>query len=293
MPWYPAGSGAHLAEDQREADGLSLCFDTVPVASDTEVLGQPLLSLAVSSDHACGQIVARLCDVAPDGTSTRITYGFLNLCHREGDEHPVKVGPGQVDDVKLALAPIGWRLKSGHRFRIALSTSYFPIVWPAPRHATLTLDLARCELMLPLRKQGKSRAPPAPATPPNRPHLASSTLRPARLERRRSFDVGSSVLEIVVDEDNGEFRLEKDGLTFGSTLKRTYSVAAGDPLSARCATFATWTLGRGAWTTQIIVDADVTSDGESFFVSTRISAREGAQEVFARHDRKTIPRGSV
>jgi predicted acyl esterase len=293
MPWYPAGSGAHLAEDQREADGLSLCFDTVPVAGDTELLGQPQLSLAVSSDHACGQIVARLCDVAPDGTSTRITYGFLNLCHREGDEHPVKVEPGRAYDVKLVLAPIGWRLKSGHRFRIALSTSYFPIVWPAPRHATLTFDLQRCELTLPLRKQGKPCAPPAPATPADRPHLAASTLRAAQLERRRNYDVGSSVLEIVVDEDNGEFRLERDGLTFGSTLRRTYCVATNDPLSARCATSATWTLGHGDWMTQITVDADVTSDGESFLVSTRISAREGEHEVFARHDRKSIPRGSA
>jgi predicted acyl esterase len=293
MPWYPAGSGAHLAEDQREADGLSLCFDTAPVTGDTELLGQPLLSLAVSSDQTCGQIVARLCDVAPDGTSTRITYGFLNLRHREGDEHAVNVEPRRSYEVRLALAPIGWCLKSGHRFRIALSTSYFPIVWPAPRHATLTLDLARCELELPLRKASRRSAPPAPAAPNSQPSLAASMLRPPRLERSRGFDVGSQVLEIVVDEDNGEVRLQKDGLRFGSTMKRTYTVAANDPLSARCTISAGWTLGRGDWMTEIAVDADVTSDGESFFVNTRISAREGGQEVFARHDRKTISRGSA
>jgi hypothetical protein len=293
MPWYPAGSGAHLAEDQREADGLSLCFDTVAVATDTELLGQPLISLAVSSDQTCGQIVARLCDVAPDGTSTRITYGFLNLSHRDGDEQPVPVEPDQSYQVKIPLAPIGWYLKAGHRFRIAVSTSYFPIVWPMPRHATLTLDLAGCRLMLPLRNDGKRCAAPAPATPVNRPGLAATTLRAPRLERRRSFNVGSSVLEIVVDEDNGEVRLDKDGLTFGSTMKRTYSVAANDPLSARCATSATWTLGRGDWTTRVAVDADVTSDGESFFVNTRISAHEGEHEVFARQDIRKIPRGSA
>jgi uncharacterized protein len=292
MPWYPAGSGAHLAEDQREADGLSLCFDTEAVANDTELLGQPLLSLAASSDQACGQIVARLCDVAPDGTSTRVTYGFLNLGHRDGDEHPVPVEPGQSYQVKIPLAPTGWCLKSGHRFRIAISTSYFPIVWPAPRHAALTLDLARCELVLPLRRAGERCAPPAPA-PVNHPGLAATTLRGPRLERRRSFDVGPSVLEIVVDEDNGEVRLEQDGLTFGSTMKRTYSVAANDPLSVRCATSATWTLGRGDWTTKVAVDADVTSDGESFFVNTRISAHEGEHEVFARQDIRKIPRGSA
>ena len=293
MPWYPAGSGAHLPEDQREADGLSLCFEGEPVATDTELLGQPLLSLAVSSDQVCGQIVARLCDVAPDGTSMRITYGFLNLSHRDGDEHPVPVEPGQSYQVKIPLAPIGWCLRSGHRFRIAISTSYFPIVWPAPRHATLTFDLATCELMLPLLQAGERCAPPAPAAPAHRPGLAATTLRAPRLARLRTFDVGSSVVEIVVDEDNGEVRLELDGLTFGSTMKRTYSVAANDPLSARCATSATWTLSRGDWTTKVVVDAEVTSDGDSFLVNTRISAHEGEHEVFARRDSKTIRRGSA
>ncbi|QOZ51458.1 CocE/NonD family hydrolase [Bradyrhizobium sp. CCBAU 53338] len=293
MPWYPAGSGAHLAEDQREADGLSLCFDREPVVNDTELLGQPVLSLAVSSDRPCGQIVARLCDVAPDGTSTRVTYGFLNLSHREGDEHPVTVEPGQGYEVKLALAPIGWCLKPGHRLRLAISTSYFPIIWPAPHHATLTLDLARCELRLPLRKAGHRCAPPAPSIVMNAPALAASVLRAPKLERRRSFDVGSSLLETVVDEDNGEIRLEKDGLTFGSTMKRTYSIVANDPLSACCTTSAVWTLGRADWSTRVTVDAIVTSSDKNFFVDTLVSAHEGENEVYGRQYRKVVPRGSA
>ena len=291
MPWYPTGPGAHLPEDQREADALSLCFDGEPVSSDTELLGQPLLSLAVSSDQACGQIVARLCDVAPDRTSTRVTYGFLNLSHRDSDEQAVMIEPGQIYHVELPLAPIGWCLKAGHRFRIAISTNCFPLIWPAPRHATLTFDLSSGTLALPLLEKGKRCAPPAAAAPRHTPK--ASTLRPPRVDRSRNFKVGPSVLEVVVDEDSGEVRLEEDGLAFGSTMKRTYSVAADDPLSARCVTEATWTLSRDDWMSRIAVDAEVTSDGESFFVNTRITAHEGDSQVYAREDRKVVPRGSA
>jgi hypothetical protein len=222
-----------------------------------------------------------------------MTFGFLNLGHREGDERPVAVEPGNIYEVRLALAPIGWRLKAGHRIRIAISTSYFPIIWPAPLHATLSFDLSRCGLALPLRASDAGCPAPAPAVPTSQAKLPSTASRPPRLRRRCSFDISSSRLELVVDEDNGETRLEQDGLTFGSTLTRRYAITAHDPLSARCETSATWTLSRGDWTTRVAVDAEVTSDGDSFLIDTRISADESGREIYARRDIKRIPRGSA
>ena len=43
--------------------------------------GQPIVALRVSADRPRAFVAARLCDVAPDGASTIITRGFLNLCH--------------------------------------------------------------------------------------------------------------------------------------------------------------------------------------------------------------------
>jgi len=293
MPWYPAGAGPHLPEDQREADALSLCFDGEPATTDTDMLGAPSLDLAVSSDAACGQIVARLCDVAPDGASTRITCGFLNLAHRDGDAAPLAVEPGRAYQVRLALAPIGWRLKAGHRLRLAISTSYFPIVWPAPRHATLSVHLAGCALTLPLRPAGGRCAPPAGPPPPDAPRLATTLLRPPAARRWRSVEIGSGVQEIVAEEDNGELRFDADGLAAGSTLRRRFIVAAQHPLSARCETVASWTLRRGAWDIRVAIAATVRSDGESFLVDTTITAEEGGREIYARREAERIPRRSA
>ena len=46
----------------------------------------PTSSSAV--DRPVALVAARLSDVAPDGAATRVSYGLLNLTHRESHEHP-------------------------------------------------------------------------------------------------------------------------------------------------------------------------------------------------------------
>ena len=46
------------------------------------------LKLAITSDQDCGQVVVRLCDVSPSGSSKRISYGVLNLAMRNGLDSP-------------------------------------------------------------------------------------------------------------------------------------------------------------------------------------------------------------
>ena len=96
----PQHTGAHQGEwcghgldpdgptDQREDDGNSVVFDSEPLNTSLEILGAPVLQLRLSSDKPNAFIVARLNDVAPDGASTRVTYGLLNLTHRNSHEHP-------------------------------------------------------------------------------------------------------------------------------------------------------------------------------------------------------------
>ena len=40
-------------------------------------------------------VCVRLCEVFPDGTSTLVTRALLNLTHRESDEHPAPLVPGE------------------------------------------------------------------------------------------------------------------------------------------------------------------------------------------------------
>ncbi len=80
-----------------------------------------------------------------------MSYGVLNLTHRDGHEVPEPVVPGQVMRVRLQLNDAGFRFPAGHRIRVALSTTYWPMIWPGPDVATVTLFAGSGVLLLPER----------------------------------------------------------------------------------------------------------------------------------------------
>ena len=86
--WCGFGANADAPWDQRADDGMAVCFETEPLAERLEILGAPVLTLEVSSDRPNALLCARLCDVAHDGASLRVTYGLLNLTHREQPRAP-------------------------------------------------------------------------------------------------------------------------------------------------------------------------------------------------------------
>jgi predicted acyl esterase len=90
--WCPYGLGGtspDLALDQREDDGRSLAFETAPLETRLEILGAPVARLKVQVDQPTGFLAVRLSDVAPDGTSQRVSFGLLNLTHRTHDARPM------------------------------------------------------------------------------------------------------------------------------------------------------------------------------------------------------------
>ena len=86
--WCAYGNPADLPPDQRREDARSLSLDSAPLQDGIEIFGAPELALRVASDRPSAFVMARLCDVAPDGRSTLITRGALNLCHRAGHDDP-------------------------------------------------------------------------------------------------------------------------------------------------------------------------------------------------------------
>ena len=133
--------------DQRADDGMAVCFDTAPLPERLEILGAPVVTLELSSDRPNAFLCARLCDVAPDGASLRVTYGLLNLTHRASHEHPEPLEPGRRYPMRLQLNDVAHAFPAGHRIRLALSTTYWPIAWPSPEAATVTVSTAGSRLV--------------------------------------------------------------------------------------------------------------------------------------------------
>src|SRR5438105_3021340 len=124
--WIPFGRGRDQADDQREDDECSLVFETPPLDAPIEILGAAIVTLDVVSDRPISHLAVRLCDVHPSRESLRVSYGVLNLTHRDGHENPTPLVVGERNRVRIQLNDAGSVLPAGHRVRRALSTTYWP-----------------------------------------------------------------------------------------------------------------------------------------------------------------------
>jgi uncharacterized protein len=144
--WCPFGSGGDQAGDQRDDDARSLVFDSSTLPSPIELLGAPTLTVVFESDKPVANLVVRLCDVLPTGESLRLSFGALNLAHRDGHEFPAPLEPGRRYQVQIQLNDLGAIVPAGHKIRLALSTTYWSMIWPAPEAAALTIFSGTLEL---------------------------------------------------------------------------------------------------------------------------------------------------
>ncbi|MGH2876181.1 MAG: CocE/NonD family hydrolase, partial [Solirubrobacteraceae bacterium] len=293
--WCAHGGPADAPPDQRADDGRALCFTSEPLPERIELLGAPELTLEVAADRPVALVAARLCDVAPDGASSLITRGVLNISHRDGHAVPEPLEPGRRYRVRLALDAIGQAVAAGHRLRLAISSTYWPWVWPSPERVTLSVFPAGSALALPVRAPRDRDGELAEfASPEGAAPLEVEVLRPAPGGMEVHRDVSTGEVEIVARTDEGGLqRLVESGLEMELTCTTRYRILDDDPLSARVSCTATSALGRGPWRTRVDVHSVMDCDASTFRVTTEIDAYEGDGRVLARRETFTTPRRLV
>ncbi|WP_119458418.1 CocE/NonD family hydrolase [Rhodospirillaceae bacterium SYSU D60014] len=287
------GAGGDLPTDQREDDSRSLCFDSTPLSEALEILGPPVARLAFSVDRPVASVAVRLCDVAPDGASTRVTYSLFNLTHWNSHEAPEPLTPGRRYETAIPLNHIAHRFLPGHRLRLAVSTCYWPQMWPSPEPepVTLTLFASAGRLDLPVRPpRPEDDLLPAFAEPEGAPPLAARTLRPDRTQRTVSQDLATGETRIVMEKDSGAFHMEAIDLDVDSSAVETYRVRAGDPLSARGDIAYRQGLGRGDWRVRTETRTSICLTATAFQVTANLDAYEGDRRVFGKTESFTVPR---
>src|SRR5262249_40246976 len=113
--WCPFGRGHDMAGDQQDDDEVSVLFDTPELEESVEILGAPVVTLHLACDKPVAMVVARLCDVHPNEESSRVSFGVLNLTHRDSHETPTPLVPGRQYVVRLQLNDTGASFPAGHR----------------------------------------------------------------------------------------------------------------------------------------------------------------------------------
>jgi uncharacterized protein len=133
--WCSYGDGPDQPGDQRPDDSGSVVFDTDPLEEPIEILGAPVVTVDVRSNRPVAQIIARLCSVDPQGRSTRVTYGVLNLTHRDSHSDPTPLEPGQTYTVTLQLNEVAQQFPVGHRIRLGCPTPTGRSFGPLPNRS--------------------------------------------------------------------------------------------------------------------------------------------------------------
>jgi putative CocE/NonD family hydrolase len=292
--WCPYGLFPDLPSDQRDEDGGALVFETAPLDETVEVLGTPVVELELSSDKPQALVCARLSDVHPSGAATRVSYGLLNLTHRDSHEHPEPLTPGRSCKVRVKLNDLAQVFPKGHRIRIALSTTYWPLVWPSPEAATLTVHTGGSALVLPVRGASALDATLKPLPRHELPEvLKSTTVRAGRISQKLSKDRPTGALRYVFENDGGSTLLDGIDLTTSSWMRDTFSIHPEDPLSARGEVTSIAGYGRGDWQVETHGRTVLTATATSFEIEATLDAYEGGVRVFAKNWKVSIPRDNV
>ena len=278
--WCPYGLGGtspDLAIDQRGDDAGSLTFDSEPLAERLEILGAPAVRLALAIDKPQGMVAVRLNDVAPDGTSWRVSYGLLNLSHRHGHERVAAMVPGREEEIVVRLNDCAHAFPAGHRIRVAISTSYFPVAWPAPEAFHIHLRAGGGRLELPQRTARREDARVAAFPPPQKAFVPeeATVLVPGRESRHIEHDVASGAWVTRLLEDAGSWRLEAIDLECADGGDAEFRIVEGDPCSAR-GRWRWWSRRRrGDWAVEVKAQMTVSVSKEAFHIASDLEAFEG------------------
>jgi hypothetical protein len=215
----------------------------------------------------------------------------LNLTHRDGHEDLKPLEPGKRYKVIVRLNECGQRIGKGSRLRLALSSAYWPIVWPSPEPVTLSVMAGASTLELPTRPPRAEDADlPAFGPAEGAPKLKTSVVRPAGRKIEIQKDVFTGRVTVERFQDDGLVRVEDFDWTYGASGHRTYSILPEDPLSAEARIRWLKEFKRGDFHIRIDARTHMRAAREEFLLNGTLDAYEGEARVFSKEWNCRIPR---
>lgn len=283
--WFPWNLNIDLPPDQTPDDKRSLTFDSAALPGDVEILGRPVAAIRVSSSEPVAKLVVRINEVTPEGKSWSVSYGVLNLTHRDGHETPTALEPGRRYDVEVPCYFTAHRFKKGNRIRVAITESLWPMLWPSPRPVTLEITAGASRLSLPIRPNDGARG-----TMP----IAILSDRVRKQVEENPAELRNYTITQTGPDAQGRVMLHKKlrdppetladiGTTMSGGSDWYMSIKEGDPNSSIWKLEWFSRLMRNEWDTSLRSTLELSSTTEEFRIKESIRALEGDKVVFERH----------
>ena len=150
------GSEERALQDPGAEDGW-LFYATPVLKEAVRLAGSAVLELSLADSAARGHVTPTLVDLAPDGSATPISRGFLNLRYRDGLTHADDVPAGKVVHARVRLAPQDQTVAAGHRIGLIVESSN--VGWAVPEQPGYDITVRHGESRLVLPVVGAAAGP--------------------------------------------------------------------------------------------------------------------------------------
>lgn len=289
---FGGGMGPNgLARDLRPDEAESLTFTSTPLDAPLDVLGFPEVELWLRVTAPTANVVVRLTDVAPDGTSALVATGVLNLTHRDGHDAPELLDSDTIYRVSVPLKATGYRFLPGQRLRVSIASGWWPVLWPSPYRADNFVhtgpDTPAC-LRLPLLPPDREALPP--------PRFKTT---PADLLTVGTWSGEPPVWEIIEDvlgdavtvrvRDGDETRLP-GGMAIYTAEELTMTARRQDPADVTLQNSVVYRLDDGTHATDVRADGTFQSDATHFHFAVDLTVHLDGAEFFRRNWREAVAR---
>lgn len=183
---------------------------------------------------------------------------------------------------------IAHQLPAGHRWRVAISPTYWPWLWPSPKPVTITLFSGRdCHLALPVRiPKGDDETLPPYAPAERAAPLPVQVLRTPSQRKGHHYDIVQRHLHHFDEIDSGRQLQLGNGIERDAMTRNYFDLHEADPCSAQVRCTHTISLkrthGPDAFAIRIETVSTMSADRETFYVTNVLEAYEGTVRVFAK-----------
>ena len=283
------GRAGGLPLDQQAEDERSRAFQSAPLAEAIEMLGSARLSLSIAADQKNAQIAVRICDVAPNGSIAQVGLAVRNLALSDDLKSPVAWRRDRARPVEISFPNKAYRFEAGHRIRLAISGSYWPLIWPSPRFSRLILRY--CFLFIPLYPREYGFTCHLPGSESNRSLSDSSVVvADPDLERRVDISPDGQIRTDSWKQPKKVVRFPKMNLDFGVETDACHTIRTDDITSARSAFTHRLHFCQDDWVVEVIGKAEMSSTEELYRLRGSLEVKENGESIFSRMWNPDIPR---
>ena len=259
-----------LPPNQHEDDEISLCFDTEPLETDCLIFGAAEVELELETDDPRRQVCLRLNDIAPDGTSSRITWAIRNLSLNDNLDSPKSQLPAGRRTIRVRFPTAAYRITTGHKLRLAISQSYWPMVWTAQTTGKVTIK-GGC-LTLPVPKSAlESLAISLPASE-DLPKVKSYAVTNNARIKRYPVKVEKGELRSGWHQPYTSVHYNEIDTTFGYETRAEFSIREEDQASAKSTYEHSMTFERLDGIATVTCMVQLSSDDSFYHVKANFTA---------------------